>query len=112
MIDREQLLEEFLGSIDAPVVVDGRKDREALQALGIEEIVELNRGVSLLEVVESLQGSSRVILLTDLDREGKILRKKLLRLMGPYGISENKRPREILAQMRVSNIEGLRCMLD
>ena len=46
-------------------------------------------------------------MLTDLDQEGKILRKKLLELFNMYGMQEIKRPREILAQLRISHVEGL-----
>jgi 5S rRNA maturation endonuclease (ribonuclease M5) len=106
-LERRRLLDELFKAIDCPVVVEGRKDREALLALGVEDVVQLNRGRSLLETVEALQGNPSVVLLTDLDREGKNLRRKLINLMSPYGIRENKRPREILAEMRVSHVEAL-----
>lgn len=106
MNDRAELIGEFLDSIQQPVLVEGRKDRRALESLGVQDVVELNRGLSILETLEALQGQS-VVLLTDLDREGKALRRRLLKLMSMYGIRENPRPREILAKMRVSHVEGL-----
>jgi 5S rRNA maturation endonuclease (ribonuclease M5) len=110
MTDRQQLmdelLQEFLESIDGLVIVEGRKDASALRALGVSNIVQLKGKHSMLDVVEDLQGQS-VALLTDLDQEGKILRRKLLSLMRLYGMQENKKPREILARMRVSHVEGL-----
>jgi len=108
MEDREQLLEEFLNSIRGTVIVEGIKDKKALEKLGVENIVQLHSGNSMLEVVERMQGSRNVAILTDLDQNGKILRKKLLTLFPMYGIEEDKKPREILARMRVSHTEGLK----
>jgi 5S rRNA maturation endonuclease (ribonuclease M5) len=108
MEDREILLKEFLDSIRGVVIVEGLKDKKALESLGVGDIVQLHAGKSMLEVVEKLQGSKNVAILTDLDQNGKILRKKLLTLFPMYGIMEDKKPREILARMRVSHIEGLK----
>ena len=102
------LLEEFINSINEPVIVEGIKDRKALESLGIGNIVQLHSGNSMLEVVESLQGFKRVVILTDLDQKGKILRKKLLGFMNLYGIQENKKPRELFAQMRLKHVENLK----
>lgn len=108
MLDRESLMRELMECSDVPAVVEGRKDREALASLGFEDVVELNNGGSLLSTVESLQDCGMVSILTDLDQEGKILRKKLLKLFNLYGIAEYKKPREILANMRVQHVESLR----
>jgi 5S rRNA maturation endonuclease (ribonuclease M5) len=111
MEERAELLIEFLSSIDAPVFVEGVKDREALEALGVKDVVQLNRGGSILSAVEALQGRKSAVILTDLDQEGKILRKKLIEYFSLYGITESRRPREILAQMKFSHVEGLRTMI-
>jgi len=103
----EELLREFLDSIDCPVIVEGRKDQEALKRLGVEDIVLLNNGRPLYETVESLQGVRKVAVLTDMDQTGKHLRRRLLKLMGMYGITENRKPREIFAKMRVGCVEGI-----
>jgi 5S rRNA maturation endonuclease (ribonuclease M5) len=102
----EELLRELLEYRDERVIVEGVKDERALKSLGFSDVTRLNGGCSILSVVESLQGS-RVSVLTDLDQEGKILRKKLLELFNMYGMQEIKRPREILAQLRISHVEGL-----
>lgn len=102
-----ELLEELGEYASMPVIVEGVKDESALRSLGFSDVTRLDGGRSLLDVVESLQHHDRVIVLTDLDRQGKILRKKLLKLFGPYGIHEIRRPREILAQLRLSHVEGL-----
>ncbi|MBM3309586.1 MAG: toprim domain-containing protein [Candidatus Altiarchaeales archaeon] len=108
MEDRAILLEEFLNSIRGIVIVEGIKDKKALESLGVENIVQLHAGNSMLEVVEKIQGRRNVAILTDLDQNGKILRRQLLKLFSMYGIMEDRKPREILAKMRVSYIEGLK----
>jgi len=107
MIDRGELLEELLKFKQEPVIVEGKKDRAALAALGFEKIFQIHRGQSLVEFVEGLQEFNRVAILTDLDQQGKILRKKLLKLFGPYGVHEIREPREIIARMKLSHVEGL-----
>ena len=108
MIEREELVREFIESIDVPVIVEGKNDVSALRGLGVENIVPINTGGSLLDVVESLKDFDRVVILTDFDQAGKILRKKLLELFGHYGIHESRRPRELFARLRLSHVEGLR----
>ena len=110
MIDRDEILREFLESIsDCTVIVEGKKDAQALEALGVdpENIVILNKGQSLLSTVEALAGDGNVAILTDMDREGKHLYRKLLSMFSQYGITENPRPRELFAQLRISQVEGL-----
>jgi 5S rRNA maturation endonuclease (ribonuclease M5) len=104
-----EALREFLDSLDRPVIVEGRRDEEALVRLGVDSglITVINRGQSLLETVEALQGSGEVIILTDMDRAGKGLRRRLLGMFSQYGISEKTRPRELFARLRVGNVEGL-----
>jgi len=107
MDERERLLEELIEYRNKPAIVEGRKDKAALTSLGFTDVTALNTGGSLLSVVESLQDLNQVAVLTDLDQQGKILRKKLLRMFGPLGIHELRRPREIIAAMRLSHVEGL-----
>ena len=110
MSDRQDILKEFLESLDGcTIIVEGRKDASALEAVGIDadSIVILNKGQSILETVEAMQGEKDVAILTDMDREGKGLRRRLLRMFSQYGIEENARPRELFARLRLSHVEGL-----
>jgi len=105
---RREALDEFLASLTSPVIVEGVKDAKALTALGVEEdIIILNKGLSLLETVEAISDLDEVIILTDMDQQGKILRKKLLKLMNQYGIREGRRSRDLFARLRLSHVEGL-----
>ena len=109
MID-ELLLRDFLDSLgDSVILVEGRKDKAALVSWGVKEenIVELKTGLSILETVEALSGQKDVVILTDMDRAGKGLRRRLLTMFGQYGITEDKGPRDLFARLRLSHVEGL-----
>jgi 5S rRNA maturation endonuclease (ribonuclease M5) len=91
---RERIMEwiEEMGSLkDDPVIlVEGRKDVDALETLGIEHrIVDINRGMNLFDLIEKLKNgnlkdvngpySGTVIILTDWDRRGGMLASRLKR---------------------------------
>ena len=71
-----------LKEIDAPVIVEGKRDTVALRYLGYSgNLIELNDGKSVLSTVENLvqkygRGSNFVILM-DWDRTGEKLPKQL-----------------------------------
>jgi len=64
-----------------PIIVEGKKDIEALRALGIEGkmITAKTGGKSLLDVISEVEktGAREVIFLLDFDRRGRELTKKL-----------------------------------
>ena len=63
-----------------PVLIEGKKDEEALNKLGIQgNIIKVSgSGLKLFEVAEiAVKSSSEVIILTDFDKKGNILAKKL-----------------------------------
>ncbi|HML04933.1 MAG TPA: toprim domain-containing protein [Methanobacterium sp.] len=63
-----------------PVLIEGKKDEEALNNLGIHgNIIKVSgSGLKLFEVAEiAVKSSSEVIILTDFDKKGNILAKKL-----------------------------------
>ena len=103
-------LDEFLQSIDSLIIVEGKSDEDALTSLGVNPslIVVLNKGQSLSETIEAISDARKAIILTDMDGEGKRIRKKLLRLFQLYGMQEDVRPRELYARLRVSHVEGLK----
>ncbi|MFH0861911.1 MAG: toprim domain-containing protein [Candidatus Altiarchaeota archaeon] len=104
------LLEDFLDSLgDSVILVEGRKDKAALVSLGVkgENIVEVKTELSILETVEALSDQKDVVILTDMDRAGKGLRRRLLAMFSQYGITENKGPRDLFARLRLSHVEGL-----
>jgi 5S rRNA maturation endonuclease (ribonuclease M5) len=106
----EDILREFLDSLGvSTIIVEGRKDKDALAALGVNagNIVVLKTKLSILETIEALEGEKDVVVLTDMDGEGRRLRRQLLEIFSQYGITESKGPRDLFAQLRLSHVEGL-----
>ena len=63
-----------------PILIEGKKDEEALNELGITgNIIKVSgSGLKLFEIAEmAAKTSSKVIILTDFDKKGNILAKKL-----------------------------------
>ena len=111
MAQRFASLEEWLAGLreeDAPIVVEGPKDFSALEGFGIRNVVTLSRE-PLYKVVEGIAASSkRVIILTDLDKEGKRLYSKLKQGFDRAGVQVDTVYREwLFRETELSHIEGL-----
>jgi len=76
-----------------PIIVEGKKDIEALRALGIEGkmITAKTGGKSLLDVISEVEktGAREVIFLLDFDRRGRELTKKLREHLENVGLKFN-----------------------
>ena len=86
--DEVQRLQKFVDMLNeesnngAIVVVEGRRDVNALTSIGfIGNIVMLNNYKGINKLVESLEQTSKVILMLDMDRKGKYLTQKILTLL-------------------------------
>lgn len=104
-------LEEWLAALreeDAPIVVEGLKDCAALEAFGISGIVMLSKS-PLYRVVDDIERESkRVIILTDLDKEGKRLYSRLKQSFDRIGVQVDRVYREwLFKETKLSHIEGL-----
>jgi len=90
------------------IVVEGKKDRAALQKLGISNIVELNKK-PLFRIVEDISNSDgECIILTDLDKKGKELYGKLNSQLQMNGVKVNNKFREFLFKhTKLRQIEGI-----
>lgn len=93
------------------VVVEGKKDKSALEELGFNNIIILH-GEPIYKRMEEIislakKSKTQVIILTDLDRKGKqfytAIKKELVR----EGIKINDKLRELLFKEKISHIEGL-----
>jgi 5S rRNA maturation endonuclease (ribonuclease M5) len=62
-----------LASQGAAVLVEGQRDRRALVDLGYQGRILTRASVSASRVDESLRGVGSVVILTDMDREGRRL---------------------------------------
>ncbi len=95
-----------------PIVVEGRRDEEALRTLGVSgPVLRLkSAGVSRVSFLESLDGFEDVVLLTDFDREGGELRSWLYEELLKRGLKADdfawKRIRS-LGRTEVRSVEEL-----
>ncbi|MBU0536373.1 MAG: toprim domain-containing protein [Nanoarchaeota archaeon] len=89
------------------IIVEGKKDKKALESLGVHDIITLNK--PLFEIVEEAASRNQeVILLTDFDRKGKELYGKLKKDLIKNGVKVDLYFREFLQKnTRLSHIEGL-----
>ncbi len=104
-----QLLQKMLKS-DAAIIVEGRKDKSALERLGISsgKIFVLNKQ-PLFEVAEAVANDYKTAaILTDLDSEGKKLYGKLNTLLQHLGVNVDSSFRNFLFKnTKLRQIEGI-----
>jgi 5S rRNA maturation endonuclease (ribonuclease M5) len=105
-------LEEWLSGLiedEALIIVEGKRDRSALISCGIDasRIVTIDR--PLYAIVERVSAcSKKVVILTDLDSEGKKLYGSLKHDLCQQGVYVDKYFREFLFKNTgVKHIEGL-----
>ena len=110
----EENKEEFQELIDKAItsntmiIVEGKKDKTALEKLGISNIIELNKK-PLYQVVEEISADNdECIILTDLDKKGKELYGKLNSDLQERGVKVNNKLREFLFKnTKLRQIEGI-----
>ena len=95
------------------VIVEGKKDRIALEKLGLSNITELSKK-PLFQIVEGIANENKeIIILTDLDKKGKELYGKLSKDFQRYGVRINNELREFLFKnTKIRQIEGLTAYLE
>ena len=93
---------------DIVVIVEGKEDKAALKRLGITKVVQLNKR-PLYKVVEELVKKEKpVIILTDLDKKGKQIYKKLNHDLRQFGVKIDNNFRHFLFKhTQLRQIEGL-----
>ncbi len=104
-----QLLE-WVGKLkicEKVIIVEGIKDKRALEKLRIENVMSLKK--SLYKVAEDMAKLEKeCIILTDFDKKGKELYKKLKEGLDKEGVKVDKFFREWLRKhTKLSHIEGL-----
>lgn len=95
------------------IIVEGKKDKTALQKLGLSNIIELNKK-PLFQIVEEVSGSNEeCIILTDLDKKGKELYGKLNSDLQKHGVKINNKFRDFLFKhTKLRQIEGIDSYLE
>jgi 2,5-diamino-6-(ribosylamino)-4(3H)-pyrimidinone 5'-phosphate reductase len=108
----ERLAEE--SAKGTPIIVEGKRDIEALKTLGIEgKIISAKTGgKSLLDVISDVEATQtkEVILLLDFDRRGKEWTKRLTQQLEKMGVKINLifwLELSALLRREVKDIEGL-----
>ncbi len=89
------------------IIVEGPKDKKALEQLGIKNIITLKK--PLFSVVEEVALKTKeCIILTDLDPTGKRLYSTLSRDLKKHGVKVDKSFREYLfKETKLRQIEGI-----
>ncbi len=104
----EHQLQKMLKS-DAAIIVEGKKDRSALEKLGISCKIFVLSKKPLFAVAEEVSAAHReAIVLTDLDAEGRRLYGKLNTLLQQLGVKVDNRLRNFLFRnTKLRQIEGM-----
>ena len=95
------------------VIVEGKKDKKALQSFGIKNIIELNKR-PLFEIIENISSNNKnCIILTDLDKQGKELYGKLNSGLQQLGVKIDNNFRNFLFKnTHLRQIEGLETYIE
>jgi 5S rRNA maturation endonuclease (ribonuclease M5) len=119
-LERAERLREVFEALNevnkkVPVIVEGKRDSEALRRLGLAgEIIILHRGNNIYEFCEEVaERFERVVLLLDWDERGESLYRSLSsHLKGHWEEFGNFREiLKILCQKEIKDIEGIPSLL-
>ncbi|MBI2499329.1 toprim domain-containing protein [Candidatus Woesearchaeota archaeon] len=95
-----------LSNTNKLIIVEGKKDKKVLQDLGCKEITTISN--SLFLTLDKIN-SKEVIILTDLDKEGKKVYSIIKKTLQRKGIKIDNKFREFLFKnTEISHIEGLK----
>lgn len=110
MKDPEAFLEQIkkIKDLDILIIVEGIKDKAALQRLGLKNIITLKKPIYKI-VEEVSENFKECIILTDLDKEGKKLYGKLNTGLSQSGVRiDNKFRNFLYRNTQLRQIEGLK----
>ena len=107
-IEEFNILIDKIKNSNTLVIVEGKKDKIALQKLGLNNIIELSKK-PIFQIVEDIANSNdECVILTDLDKEGKQLYSKLNSNLQKNGVKINNKFREFLFKhTKLRQIEGI-----
>jgi len=94
-----------------PIIVEGKKDKIALENLGCSNIIMLNGNkAGLFNIVEKLpENCKEAVILTDLDKKGKQLYHRIKKILTRNKIKIDDRFRLYLfKETKIRQIEGLK----
>jgi len=100
----ERLLELVRGST---IVVEGKRDKEALNGIGILDVIEI-AGTPLESFIEKLDKNKEYTILTDYDSEGERKNKEICKLLQKFKFKLNLRLRRLFkSSFGITKIEEL-----
>ena len=106
--EKKELINELYEAIDKlkdlPVIVEGKKDKKALERVGFNRVITLNK--PFYKVVEEIN-EKKVLILTDLDRKGRQIYGRLKKDLNKEGVVVNDKLRNLLFKTKLRQIEGL-----
>ncbi|MBS3107663.1 toprim domain-containing protein [Candidatus Woesearchaeota archaeon] len=106
MISKKDILEELNRYKNKYIIVEGKKDKFALEKLNFTKIYKLEK--PLFEEVELISAETKeVVILTDLDTEGKKIYSYLKKHLQEHGVKINDNLRKFLSKTEIKQIEGL-----
>ncbi|HJW97260.1 MAG TPA: toprim domain-containing protein [archaeon] len=114
-LETEEIQRVLDGLEDGILIVEGKKDMEALRSLGLENIIPVNSrpiekvaqdAVSLMEKHKKRE----VIVLTDFDRSGRRLASRLRQVLQSRKIHANSRIRSDVMNLGITHIEEMASM--
>ena len=112
LIDFQDYIEK-IKEFNIVIIVEGGKDKTALQKLGISNVIQLNKK-ALYQIVEEVANfNEECIILTDLDKKGKEIFGKLNSDLQKNGVKVNNKFREFLFRhTKLRQIEGIDSYLE
>ena len=116
-IERLEKLEEIILELKelvkagAIIIVEGRKDEGSLRYLGINGDIQFASQQPLLDLTDSLSKTGKeIVILTDWDKKGSLVARKIIRHLSAYGIVPNTKIRlklRSLSKKRIKDVESL-----
>ncbi len=106
LTDEEKELVKYLLQLrKRQVIVEGRKDKEVLVKLGFKKVITLT-GKSLYECASLCK--ENVVILTDFDRKGEEIAKKLELFLGKSDGNTRNTLRRLFKANKLNTVEGLK----
>ena len=106
LLELKELVEKIKDS-EKYILVEGKNDKIALQRLGLLKIIMIYKK-PIYQVVENIvKKTKQVIILTDMDKEGKMLYGKISTQVQQFGVQVDNKYREALyKKTRLRQVEG------
>ena len=116
-MDNSDILKEIKKAIDKDllIVVEGKKDKRALEFLGFrpENILIINVKGTVNEFIEGVIKKNKIVaIMTDFDSAGKKLYFRIKRELVKQGIRIDDRLRLAMLKAKVSHVEGLATFIE